>query len=97
LWVGELAIDWNTYSVSKRGQTVPLTHREFELFSFLAAHAGVVFTRDQLLRQVWGSEYGGDERTVDVTVRRLREKLEDDPAHPQVVLTKRGVGYYVRR
>ncbi|GMA50777.1 DNA-binding response regulator [Alicyclobacillus contaminans] len=95
--IGDLAVDFNTYTVTKRGVPVPLTHREFELLAFLAGRPGVVFTRDSLLTQVWGSDYVGDDRTVDVTVRRLREKLEDDPSNPTYVLTKRGVGYFVRR
>lgn len=94
---GELLIDHNTYSVSKRSVLVPLTHREFELLAFLAARPGIVYDRNQLLRQVWGSTYEGDERTVDVTIRRLREKLEDDPSNPEYVQTKRGVGYFFRR
>ncbi|WP_074950549.1 response regulator [Alicyclobacillus macrosporangiidus] len=97
LQVRDVIIDLDTYTVSKRGRIIPLTHREFELFSFLASHPGVVFTREQLLRQVWGSAYGGDERTVDVTIRRLREKLEDDPSNPVYVLTRRGVGYFATR
>jgi two-component system response regulator VicR len=97
LELGELVVDFNNYSVSKRGTAIPLTHREFELLAFLVAHPGVVFSREQLLGQVWGSDYDGDERTVDVTVRRLREKLEDDPGSPNYVMTKRGVGYFVRR
>ncbi|MCL6516027.1 winged helix-turn-helix domain-containing protein [Alicyclobacillus sp.] len=97
LQVRDVVIDHDTYTVLKRGEMVPLTHREFELLAFLASHPGVVFTREQLLRQVWGSEYGGDTRTVDVTIRRLREKLEDDPSHPEYVLTRRGVGYFAAR
>jgi two-component system response regulator VicR len=95
--LGDLVIDFDTYSVTKRGNPVALTHREFELLSFLASRPGVVFTREQLLNHVWGTDYVGDDRTVDVTVRRLREKLEDDASNPEYVLTKRGVGYYVRR
>ncbi|MCL6452830.1 MAG: response regulator transcription factor [Alicyclobacillus sp.] len=95
--VHDLVIDFNNYTVTKRGQPVPLTHREFELLSYMASRPGVVFTREQLLVQVWGSMYEGDERTVDVTIRRLREKCEDDPSNPSYVLTKRGVGYFLRR
>lgn len=97
LMVGDIIVDFNNYSVSKRSTNIPLTHREFELLAFLVARSGVVFSREQLLSQVWGNDYDGDERTVDVTVRRLREKLEDDPSDPNYVLTKRGVGYFVRR
>lgn len=95
--IHDLVIDFNNYTVSKRGEVIPLTHREFELLSYMASHPGIVFSREQLLLQVWGSTYEGDERTVDVTIRRLREKCEDDPGNPSYVLTKRGVGYHVRR
>ena len=71
-----------------------LTLREFELLKFLAQQKGQVFSRETLLEKVWGYEYFGDVRTVDVTVRRLREKIEDDPGKPAYILTKRGVGYY---
>lgn len=95
--LGELMIDYNTYSVTKRAMPIPLTHREFELLAYLVSRPGIVFTRDHLLNQVWGTDYVGDDRTVDVTIRRLREKLEDDASNPGYVLTKRGVGYYARR
>lgn len=95
--IHDLTIDYNNYTVTKNGSVIPLTHREFELLSYMASRPGIVFTREQLLLQVWGSSYEGDERTVDVTVRRLREKCEDDPSNPTHVLTKRGVGYFVRR
>ena len=71
-----------------------LTRREFELIRFLAAQRGQVFSRESLLEKVWGYEYFGDVRTVDVTVRRLRAKIEANPEYPRYVLTKRGVGYY---
>ena len=71
-----------------------LTFREFELLKFLAQNLTQVFSRETLLEKVWGYEYYGDVRTVDVTVRRLREKLEDNPGKPVYILTKRGVGYY---
>lgn len=93
----ELQIDLNKYEVLKFGQVVELTLREFELLKFLAQQPGQVFTREQLLERVWGYEYYGDIRTVDVTVRRLREKIETDCAKPEHVITKRGVGYYFRR
>lgn len=95
--IWDLTIDFNNYTVTKRGQLVPLTHREFELLAYISSHPGMVFTREQLLLQVWGSAYEGDERTVDVTIRRLREKCEDDPSNPTYVLTRRGVGYFFRR
>ncbi|MCL6547439.1 MAG: response regulator transcription factor [Alicyclobacillus sp.] len=97
LHVGELVIDLERYEVTKREAVVPLTHREFELLAFLASRPGQVFTREQLLAEVWGTDYAGDDRTVDVTVRRLREKVEDDPSNPTYIVTKRGVGYFVRR
>jgi two-component system response regulator VicR len=94
---GDLVIDLNKYEVRKKGEVVELTLREFELLKFLASKAEQVFTREQLLEEVWGYEYYGDIRTVDVTVRRLREKIEDDSRNYKYILTKRGVGYYFRR
>jgi len=76
---------------------VPLSFREFELLKFLALSPGQVFTREILLSEVWGYEYFGDTRTVDVTVRRLREKIEDNPSDPKYIQTKRGVGYSFRK
>lgn len=97
LVAGDLIIDLNKYEVKKRGQVIDLTLREFELLKFLASSAEQVFTREQLLEEVWGYEYYGDIRTVDVTVRRLREKIEDEDGEFKYILTKRGVGYYFRR
>ncbi|OLS41393.1 response regulator YycF [Bacillus sp. MRMR6] len=94
--VGSLTIHPNAYVVSKRGETIELTHREFELLYYLAKHIGQVMTREHLLQTVWGYDYFGDVRTVDVTVRRLREKIEDNPSHPTWIVTRRGVGYYLR-
>ncbi|MDF2855279.1 MAG: PhoP family transcriptional regulator [Neobacillus sp.] len=94
--VGSLIIHPNAYVVSKRGETIELTHREFELLYYLAKHIGQVMTREHLLQTVWGYDYYGDVRTVDVTVRRLREKIEDNPSHPTWIVTRRGVGYYLR-
>ncbi len=93
----ELEIDLTKYEVRKNGAVVDLTLREFELLKFLALSAEQVFTREQLLEKVWGYEYYGDIRTVDVTVRRLREKIEDDSGEFKYILTKRGVGYSFRR
>lgn len=93
----DLEIDIDKYEVLKRGEVVELTLREFELLRFLAANDNQIFTREQLLKDVWGYEYFGDIRTVDVTIRRLREKLEDNPSSAQYVMTKRGVGYYFRK
>ncbi|SCZ76591.1 response regulator YycF [Acidaminobacter hydrogenoformans] len=97
LEAGELKIDFERYEVSKRAKVIELTLREFELLKFLATQDNQIFTREQLLKDVWGYEYFGDIRTVDVTVRRLREKVEDDSSNPKYILTKRGVGYYFKR
>ncbi|QOP50289.1 response regulator transcription factor [Lentilactobacillus parabuchneri] len=94
--IGDLVIHPEAYSVSKRGENIELTHREFELLHYLAQHIGQVMTRERLLQTVWGYDYFGDVRTVDVTVRRLREKVEDSPSHPTWLVTRRGVGYYLR-
>ncbi len=94
---GELSIDFNKYEVKKEAEIVELTSREFELLKFLATQAELVFTREQLLKEVWGYEYYGDIRTVDVTIRRLREKVEENSSSPKYIMTKRGVGYYFRR
>ena len=72
-----------------------LTVREFEVIKFLASQPGQVVTRETLLEKVWGYEYYGDIRTVDVTVRRIREKIEKDTSSPKILITKRGVGYYI--
>jgi two-component system response regulator VicR len=94
LTFGELVIDFDLFEV-KRGETnVELTRREFELVKFLATQNNQVFTRENLLEKVWGYEYFGDVRTVDVTIRRLRTKLEANPDAPVYILTKRGVGYH---
>lgn len=91
---GKLFIDIDRYEVRKDEKVIELTYREFELLKFLAQQKTQVFSRETLLEKVWGYEYFGDVRTVDVTVRRLREKVEDDPSKPTYILTKRGVGYY---
>ncbi|ADL08947.1 response regulator YycF [Thermosediminibacter oceani] len=97
LKVKDLEIDLASFQVRKKGNTLELTFREFELLKFLAAQPGQVFSREKLLEEVWGYEYYGDIRTVDVTIRRLREKIEDDPSNPSYIKTKRGVGYYFNR
>ena len=94
--VGELTIHPDAYMVSKYGEKIELTHREFELLHYLAKHLGQVMTQEHLLQTVWGYDYFGDVRTVDVTVRRLREKIEDNPSRPTWLVTRRGVGYYLR-
>ena len=90
----DLEIDQEAYQVKRSGDVVDLTLREFELVRFLAKNAGQVFSREALLEKVWGYEYYGDVRTVDVTVRRTREKLEPDQHNYRYIMTKRGVGYY---
>lgn len=93
--VGDLVIYPEAYQVKRRGEVIDLTHREFELIHYLAKHLGQVMTREHLLQSVWGYDYFGDVRTVDVTVRRLREKVEDNPSYPVWINTRRGVGYYL--
>jgi two-component system response regulator VicR len=97
LEIGDMTIDFDRYEVRRNGKVIDLTLREFELVKFLAVQKGQVFSRESLLEKVWGYEYYGDVRTVDVTVRRLREKVEDDPSNPTYIMTKRGVGYYFNR
>ena len=90
-----LEINTAAYQVTKGGRAIDLTQREYELLTFLASHPGKVYSRIDLMEQVWNYDYVGDDvRTVDVAVRRLREKIEDDPANPGYILTRRGVGYY---
>ena len=96
LKTGDLKINVSRYEIEKDGKTIDLTLREFELINFLARQPGKIFSRESLLEKVWGYEYYGDVRTVDVTVRRLREKVEDDPGEPKYIITKRGVGYYFK-
>lgn len=97
LEIDDLTIDLAGYEVLKNSAPVELTLREFELLKFLALNPGQVFSRESLLEKVWGYEFPGDTRTVDVTVRRLREKIEDDPGDPSYLLTRRGVGYFFRK
>ena len=89
-----LFIDRERFDVFINGRSAELTQREFELICFLAVSPGKVFSREELLHDVWQYEYFGDLRAVDVAVRRLREKIEEDPGQPRHVMTKRGVGYY---
>lgn len=88
-----LTIDTAACEVRRDGQVVPLTAKEFDLLRYLAVNRGRVLTRDQLFRHVWGEENFGDDNTVAVHIRRLREKLEADPAEPRWVVTVRGIGY----
>jgi len=94
IYAGNLKIDFDRYEVLRDNKSVELTLREFELLKFLALQPEKVFSREVLLEKVWGYEFYGDVRTVDVTVRRLREKVETDPSAPRYVMTKRGVGYF---
>ena len=93
--VGNLSLDLDRYEVMVSGKIVDLTLREFEVLKYLASEPGQVVTRETLLEKVWGYEYYGDIRTVDVTVRRIREKIEKDTSNPKILITKRGVGYYL--
>ena len=95
LKVGSLTLDFDRFEVMVNGKVIDLTIREFEVLKFLAAEPGQVVTREALLEKVWGYEYYGDIRTVDVTVRRIREKIEKDTSNPKILMTKRGVGYYI--
>ena len=92
---GRLTIDPTRQTVAKDGAELDLTQREFELIRFMARPCGKVFSREELMRGVWQYEYYGDLRAVDVAIRRLREKIEDDPAAPAILMTKRGAGYYL--
>ena len=96
LQVGHIALDTDERSASKDGQAVDLTAKEFDLMELLMRNPGRVYSRENLLNIVWGYEYAGEYRTVDVHIRRLREKLELDPANPEYILTKWGVGYYLK-
>ena len=93
--VGDLYLDLDKFEVKVRGQVIDLTLREFEVLKYLAQQPGQVVTRETLLEKVWGYEYYGDIRTVDVTVRRIRGKIELDTSSPKILITKRSVGYYI--
>ena len=95
--VGELQLDLDKFEVSVQGKPIDVTLREFEVLKYLASQAGQIVTRETLLEKVWGYEYYGDIRTVDVTVRRIRGKIEKDTANPNILITKRGVGYYIKK
>ena len=96
LTMGHITLDADARAAWKDGQSVELTAKEFDLMELLLRNPGRVYSRENLLNVVWGYEYAGDYRTVDVHIRRLREKLELDPANPQYILTKWGVGYYLK-
>ena len=91
--VSKLEIDFARHKVSQSGTTIDLSPKEFDLLAFLIKNREQVFSRDQLLERVWGYDYAGDTRTVDVHVRWLRQKIEADPANPIHLLTVRGIGY----
>ena len=93
--IGDLTIDFDRFEVKVKDEIIDLTLREFEVLKYLANQPGQVVTREVLLEKVWGYEYYGDIRTVDVTVRRIREKIEKDTSAPKILITKRGVGYYI--
>ena len=93
--VGDLQLDIDKFETRVKNKVIDLTLREFEVLKYLANQPGQVVTRETLLEKVWGYEYYGDIRTVDVTVRRIREKIEEDTSNPKILITKRGVGYYI--
>ncbi len=97
LRLGPLEIDEASHSVRRGDEEIALSHTEFRLLAELARRPGQVFTRELLLEQVWGYDYLGDSRLVDVAVQRLRAKIEAEPARPELILTVRGVGYKARR
>ena len=92
--VGELYVCPQKHIVRAGGEEISLTYKEFELLSLLIRNPGTVFTRDQILQKIWGFEFDGENRTVDVHIRRLREKIEKVPGQPEYIFTKWGVGYY---
>ena len=93
LKLGNIEVDIGHHLITKAGQTLTLTPKEFDLLAFLTRNKGLVFSRDQLLEKVWGYDYSGDTRTVDVHIRWLREKIENNPDEPKRLITVRGVGY----
>lgn len=93
LVVGDLVVDFDSHEVTLRGEVVNLPLKEFELLSLLVENAGRVVTRSTLIEEVWGHDYVGDTKTLDVHVKRLRSRIEDDPAHPERIVTIRGLGY----
>ncbi len=93
LLIDDLKIDVGRHVVSLRGKTLELTPKEFDLLTFLARNKGLVFSRDQLLEKIWGYDFAGDSRTVDVHIRWLRGKIESNPNQPELLQTVRGVGY----
>ena len=94
LWMGDLSVDRASMAVTKGGQAIEVTQKEYDLLVCLLSEPGKVWSREELMEKVWNYDYYGDMRTVDVTVRRLREKIEDDPGVPKIIKTRRGAGYY---
>ena len=94
--VGDLQIDVIKHKVTVKGREVALTSREYNLLSLLASNPGKVYSREELLEEIWGDDYSGDVRTVDVHIRHLREKIEEFPAEPNIILTVWGAGYKFR-
>ena len=94
---GPFQVDTEKRLARKNGETLELSQREFDMLCYFLECAGRVVTREELMEKVWGFEYYGDLRTVDVAIRRLREKLEDDPADPRYLITRRGAGYYFNK
>ena len=94
---GDITLDYNFRRVVIRGENVELTSKEFDLLELFLRNPGKVYTRENLLDIAWGFDYPGDVRTVDVHIRRLREKIEENPAEPEYIKTKWGVGYYYRK
>ena len=97
LTIGNITLDSNTRNVFVSGNMIDLTAKEFDVVEFLMCHANKVYSREALLKMIWSPEYKSDIRTVDVHIRRIREKLEEDPAQPIYILTKWGVGYYFKK
>ena len=95
--VGDVSLDPDEHTVSINGAAVALPLKEFELLHLLLANAGRVLPRDTLIDRVWGSDYVGDTKTLDVHVKRLRSKIEPDPSHPTHIVTIRGLGYKYER
>ena len=93
--IGDILIDTEAQAVMKNDAPLDLTQREYEIILYFAKNPSKVISREELMEKVWGYDYYGDLRAVDVAMRRLREKIEDDPSEPKLIITKRGVGYYL--
>ena len=93
--IGDITIDTDSQSVMKNNEALDLTQREYEIMVYFAKNPTKVISREELMEKVWGYDYYGDLRAVDVAMRRLREKIEDDPSEPKLIITKRGSGYYL--